>query len=293
MDRKQWLIIQKLIRGAVKQIGATPKAQYSDVLMLSMYLWSVSQDRPLSWACQRCHYGNCFRPRRLPSVSQFCRRVKSERFQAFLQAIHHAVTDDVRLAGLNFLDGKPLAVGNYSRDRDAKNGFGAGCMQHGYKLHALVTGERKIASWSVLPMNTHEMIAARVIIAEVPQIPVGAVIMADGNYDSHVLHKDVSKRGAWLWVKPRGMAEHPVTLRQMGAARRALLQAWRSDPQGSKKISRQRIAVEGTFSNLTSYAGGLGPLPAFVRRLERVRRWVGAKIILYHVRLQQRNAMGN
>ena len=142
-------------------------------------------------------------------------------------------------------------------------------------------------------MNLNEMVAARVILAQVPQVPLGAVIMADGSYDSHVLHKDVSGRGAWLWVKPRGMAKHPETLRQMGPARRALLQAWRSDPERSARISQQRIAVEGTFSNLTSYAGGLGPLPAFVRRLERVRRWVGTKIILYHVRLQQRTEMAN
>ena len=155
MDRKQWLIIQRLIRGAVKKVGATPKTQFSDKLILSMYIWSVSQDRPLSWACDRSHYGNCFRPRQLPSVSQFCRRVKTERFQLFLQAIHHALTDDVRLANLNFFDGKPLAVGNYSRDPEAKNGYGAGRMQRGYKLHALVTGHRKIASWSLLPMNMH------------------------------------------------------------------------------------------------------------------------------------------
>ena len=293
MDRTQWVIIQKLIHGAVKQVGATPKAQYSDVLVLSMYLWSVSQDRPLSWACKRSNYGNCFRPRRVPSVSQFCRRVKTERFQLFLQAIHDALTDDTRLANLNFFDGKPLAVGNCSRDPEARNGYAAGRMQRGYKLHALVTGDRKIASWSLLSMNTHEMTAARVILANVPKVPQGAVIMADGNYDSHVLHKDVSQRGAWLWVKPRGIAEHPVTLRQMGPARRALLQAWRNDPKRSEQISKQRIAVEGTFSNLTSYAGGLGPLPTFVRRLERVRRWVGAKIILYHVRIGQRMALRN
>lgn len=288
MDRNQWLIVQKLIRLAVKEVGPTPKAKYCDVLVLSMYIWSVSQDRPLSWACQRSNYGHCFRPRRLPSVSQFCRRVKAERFQLFLQAIHRALTADSRLTNLNFLDGKPLAVGNYSRDPDAKNGYGAGCMQRGYKLHALVTGDRKVASWSVLPLNVHEMPVARVMLDEVPQLPTGAVIMADGNYDSHVLHKDVSQRGGWLWVKPRGMAEHPVTLRQMGPARRALLQVWRDDPQGSERISRQRVAVEGTFSNLTSYGGGLGPLPSFVRRLERVRRWVGTKIILYHVRLETR-----
>ena len=293
MDRSQWLMIQQLIGKAVKEVGPTPKAQYSDVLVLSMYVWAVSQDRPLSWACARSHYGACFRPRRLPSVSQFCRRVKTIRFQRFLQVMHGLLTNDVRLAGLNFLDGKALPVGHYSRDPDAKYGYGTGTLQRGYKLHALVTDERRIASWSVLPLNTHEMLAARVMVAKVPSVPRGAVVMADGNYDSHLLHKDISRRGAWLWCKPRGSAEHPVTLRQMGPARRALLQAWRSDPERCQQISRQRVAVEGTFSNLTSYGGGLGPLPSFVRRLDRVRRWVGTKIILYHVRLLQRKPSQN
>lgn len=289
MDRQGWQSIQNLIREVVKRIGRTPKAQYSDVLILSMYFWSVAHDRPLCWACDRSNYGGHFRPRRLPSVSQFCRRVKTARFQAYLQCIHDTVTNDAQLAMLNFFDGKPLAVGNYSRDPDARNGYGAGRIERGYKLHALVTDKRQIASWSVQPMNTNEMLAARTIFAQLPHVPSGSLVMADGNYDAHVLHKDVSRRGAWLWLKPRGMAEHPVTLRQMGAARRQLLTTWRNYPEWSRRLTRKRIHVEGTFSNLTSYAGGLGPLPSFVRRLERVRRWVGAKIILYNVRLQQRD----
>ena len=67
-----------------------------------------------------------------------------------------------------------------------------------------------------------------------------------------------------------------------------MLAVWQQIPQQAQWIYRMRVHVEGTFSNLTRYGGGLGPLPAFVRRLDRVRRWVGAKIILYHLRLNQR-----
>ena len=49
---------------------------------------------------------------------------------------------------------------------------------------------------------------------------------------------------------------------------------------------KARDEVERAFGVLTSTAGGLGPLPAWVRTLGRVRRWVGAKIILYNARLQ-------
>ena len=137
-------------------------------------------------------------------------------------------------------------------------------------------------------MNVHEMVVARVLIDQAVRVPAGAVFMADGNYDAHKLHKDIARCGGWLWVKPRGRGEHPVTRRQMGPARRALLAVWKQTPKQAQRIYRTRVHVEGTFSNLTSYGGGLGPLPAFVRRLDRVRRWVGAKIILYHLRLNQR-----
>ena len=173
-------------------------------------------------------------------------------------------------------------------DPDARKGWGAGRIEKGYKLHALVTDDRKIASWSVQSLKSHEMRVARVIVSQLPIVPRGVIIMADGNYDSHVLHKDIHRRGGWLWLKPRGMAKHEVTLRQMGEARRELLKVWENAPKESERLHNVRVHVEGTFSNLTSYGGGLGPLPAFVRRLDRVRRWVGAKITLYHVRLELR-----
>ena len=47
------------------------------------------------------------------------------------------------------------------------------------------------------------------------------------------------------------------------------------------------------YRDLGCYGGALAPLPSFVRRLDRVRRWVGTKIILYHVRCLQRKPSQN
>ena len=55
-------------------------------------------------------------------------------------------------------------------------------------------------------------------------------------------------------------------------------------------VHRQRANAEGILGNLCGYGGGLAGLPPFVRRLHRVRRWVGGKIILYHARLRVRAA---
>jgi len=43
--------------------------------------------------------------------------------------------------------------------------------------------------------------------------------------------------------------------------------------------------IERVFGVLCCTAGGLGALPPWVRTLDRVRRWVGAKIVLYNARL--------
>ena len=138
-------------------------------------------------------------------------------------------------------------------------------------------------------------------------LPVGVATKDPGARRGHVMGgwADGYKLHAWmtedrripLWcVTPLNGAEqpaarpstHPVTLRQMGPQRRELLRVWRARPELVRMVHRHRIAAEATFSNLCSYGGGLGPLPAWVRRLPRVRRWVGAKIILYHARFRAR-----
>ena len=43
--------------------------------------------------------------------------------------------------------------------------------------------------------------------------------------------------------------------------------------------------IERVFGVLCCTAGGVGALPSWVRTLERMRRWVGAKIVLYNARL--------
>jgi hypothetical protein len=76
----------------------------------------------------------------------------------------------------------------------------------------------------------------------------------------------------------------------MGQARRQVVAIWKEHANLGKFVLSLRDGIERTFSALTCYGGGLGPLPAWVRTLERVRRWVGSKIILYHLRLQARLA---
>jgi hypothetical protein len=288
MDRNDWQLILRCIKRAARQLPRMRQCLFSDWLITAMFLWSVAHDRPMSWACDRVHYNGIFRPRRLPSVSWFIRRVKSERIRLILQRVHEELAGPLTATALGYFDGKPLPVGSASKDPDAAWGHVMNGFAKGYKLHAILTEDRRIPLFCVLPLNCHEVPAAQAMLEQAPLFSRRSLLLADGNYDAADLHKTVDRLDGRLLVKPRGMAEHPVTLRQMGHARRELLDTWRQYPSLCQLVYKQRIHVEGGFSNLTCYGGGLGPLPAWVRRLPRVVRWVGAKIILYHARLRRK-----
>lgn len=76
MDSHTWRRVYLAIKQSDKLIpreGRRPV--FSDTRIAAIYLWSVMHDRPMCGACERTNYSSCFRPRQLPSVSQFCRRV--------------------------------------------------------------------------------------------------------------------------------------------------------------------------------------------------------------------------
>ena len=299
MDRDLW---RKLMSSVKRAARALPKPQrrpkFPDWLIVAMYLWCVWHDRPLYWACDRGHYNTLFRPRKLPSVSQFTRRVKTHAVQRILRRVHDELAGAALATPLSYLDGKPRVVGGASTDQDARRGRAVGGFAKGYKLHALVSEDGRIPLWSLTPLNAAEHVVAQHICLHLPNPPETAtrLILADSSYDAAPLHKVIAAAAtssdARLLTPLRGQepvkhgGHHPVTLRQMGAARREVVAVWRDHPALAAYVLKSRVRVENVFSALTCAAGGLGPLPAWTRNLGRVTRWVGAKIILYHARLR-------
>jgi hypothetical protein len=275
--------------------GRRPK--FGDRLVVLMFLWAAWHGRSLSWACDRRHYGRLFRPRKLPSVSRFGRRVRTARVAALLQRVHDALGEAGLPLFTGYVDGKPLTVGAVSKDPDARVGKVTGGYARGYKLHAVVNKRRRVVVWSVTPLNVGEQTVALALAAHLPRaVASDEVILGDGNYDSAPLHKALNPTGRALLTPPKGQGQvrpgghHEVTLRQMGPGRREMLDAWAACPALAEQLLRDRNNVEGTFSVLAT-ALDLH-LPAFVRRLGRVTRWVGAKIILYHARLLAQEMAG-
>lgn len=284
MDRELWNTVLWTLKRVARKLPRIPRLVYPDWLIVAMYLWAVAHDRCQSSACDQSHYGALFRPRKLPSVSQFNRRISGERCRQLLQLVHQQLAGSLTATALSYLDGKPLVVGGASKDPDARRGHVMGGSAKGYKLHAWVSEDRRIPLWSLTPLNVHESHVAVELLQHGPPLSQRSLILADGNYDDHHLHRAVAAAGGRLIARPRGLAAHPATLRQMGQARREHVRCWRDRAPLMRMLLAQRCHAELAFAHLCGGIGGLRPLPPWVRKLPRVCRWVGAKIILYHAR---------
>ena len=281
MSSHVWRMVYHSLRRVNRKIPRQGRAcQYPDTLIMAMYLWAVFHDRPLCWAADRSNYSSVFRPRRLPSRSQFGRRIRSARCQALLNALNRelARVDDV--PNIFLMDSRPLRVGPYSGDPDVRKGYTKDGFVKGYKMHALAAKQGQIVAWRLTPLNRNDKPVAWELIEEArPQ----GVVLADGAYDSGALYDHVSKHRAQL------LTPLPANVggghRPQSAARMAAARMW---IDGAEDLYRERLGIERIFSQQSSFGGGLAPLPAWVRRRPRVWRWIAAKLILYHARLALR-----
>jgi hypothetical protein len=101
-------------------------------------------------------------------------------------------------------------------------------------------------------------------------------VLGDKSYDNNFLHKAMTACGLQLVAERKrpgtglGHCEQSAgRLRSM-----ALLQQ-----EFGQALLACRNSIERNFGWLTNHAGGLAPLPAWVRRIWRVTLWVQAKMI--------------
>lgn len=288
MDKNVWRVVRDAIRSAdrsIPRIGRTP--QYSDRLIVKMYFWVVEHDRPLFWACDRSNYNSLMRPTTLPSVSQFCKRLKTERVEAMIQRVFVRLAARDQPAEMAFIDGKALPISESSKDPDARTGRGNGRFSLGYKLHALADSSCRIRAFRVRPMNEGEPPIAREFL--VGHIPRGTLVMADANYDGKALYSAVGARDATLLTPQKRNNRTAGSRRKTSPERCVVIRMWEEYPEEMWALYGKRTQIERVFSALSCCSGGLGPLPAWVRRLERVTRWVTAKIALYNARVSLRS----
>jgi len=276
-----------------RELGRIPKLQFSDTLIVKMYLWSLWFDRCLSWACNRLHYGRLFRPRKVPSISQFTRRVRSDRVQLLLERVFLALAGCASPFGISYLDGKPLTVSPVSKDPQAARGHVSGGFAKGYKLHAWIDGDRRILRFAVMPLNQGEPPVARAILADIAPMDNQALVLADSIYDGHELFALLASKNLGFLPALRGIPKHPKAVQDSIPLRMEAVNAWQNATGLAKYVYKDRMQAESVFGELVSTGGLLGPLPAWARGLERVRRWVGGKLILYNARWRVKRDVQN
>jgi hypothetical protein len=278
MERELWPPLYRLLREVGKDFHQK-NVTYQPWVLAAVLLWAALHDRTLGWACQRRHWSTTtLKPARIPSASTLSRRLYSVGTGLFLRALEQRLRGVGEPRLVAFLDGKPLPVSRVSKDKDAKVGRGAGGMAKGYKWHTIWAGRPMPEAWDVTPLNVHETQVASQMLG---QLRHTGYLVADGNYDSGPLADQAMQCGYQL-VTPLP-ANAGQGHRRQSAARLRNLDLLAGE--FGKDLYRQREGIERAFGNATSFAGGLGPLPAWIRRLHRVRTWVWAKLLINGVRL--------
>lgn len=251
--------------------------RYSVACIVGVYLWAVIHDRPTSWACQEINWPADLRFGCLPSQSTMSRRLRTKAVQELLKLMENALKiatspppdpEPVRV-----IDAKPLPIGSYSKDPDARWGRGAGGLAKGYKLYAVWGPAAVPEAWNIGSMNVSEKEMAPELIRHTPSI---GWLLGDSQYDSNELFDLAFDQGLQLLAprRKKGRFGH----RYLSPHRRFSVQLLEGDAWPA--FHSDRTNIERKFGNCTSFGGGLAPLPSWVRRLPRVTLWVQAKLLI-------------
>lgn len=284
MERELWPLLYRSVLLAAEGFRQKYVQIPAWTIVLAM-LWAALHDRPVSWACEPDNWSTTtLRPPRLPSQPTMSRRVDRVSTGLFWNRLEQQLRGCGNPALLAFVDGKPLPVGGYSKDPDARWGRAAGGFAKGYKLHAVWSTGVLPEAWGLTPLNTSEKEVAHHLIG---QLHYGGYLLADGNYDASYLYDEAFAHGYQL-VAPYRKAKNPGSGGHYQSPHRLRSIELLHEAFG-KTLYKARTRIERSFGNATSFGGGLAPLPAWVRGVDRVRTWVWAKLLINAARILRHN----
>jgi len=112
--------------------GRRPGQQFSDAVIVMVFLYATYSDRAVSRACRAAHWPERLRHATvgcgaLPSQSTMSTRLRTVGVLQLLDRVRAALAE--RLGGgevVKAIDSKPLRVGRYTKDRDARRGAAPG-----------------------------------------------------------------------------------------------------------------------------------------------------------------------
>jgi hypothetical protein len=251
-----------------------PRRQFCDRWIIMVYFWAVIHDRPVSWACDASNWPTALADRPLPSGSTMSRRLRTVGVLQLLERVLQALSDRMPTPLVKTIDSKPLYVGAYSKDRDAKRGrVAARLFARGYRLHAVCHG-RSVRFWTIAPMNLHDATIAPPLLAQLEG--GGGYAVADNAYDTNDCHAHVAATHHQLVAPPRQANRHvrdarynrPQRLRTLDLLASPLERCGQRNEFGIA-LYNYREPIESCLGELTML--GLNYLPTWVRGPRRVR----------------------
>ena len=291
MERELWLELSQAVREVdAHWVESSPRYVHRTAAVVRVHLWSALHDRPTSWACDARNWPVGPRPRVLPGQSTVSRRKRRPAFEAFMDAVGERLAGLPSAALVKRLDGKAMIVAAHSKDPDAAWGRGAGQNANGYKLHALWAERAMPEQWAVTALDVCEKRMARRFAQRLADGGgyAGGYVLADAYFDASDLHDRYAAAGHQLVTRRR----KPGTgLGHCYQSPRRLRSIEITEPPATAntfgpKLLAGRVQIERDFGNLTSFGGGLAALPAWSRRIWRVRAWVHAKLLVNAARIR-------
>jgi hypothetical protein len=279
MERELWPRLYHLIMEVGQTLRLTDVTYQPHIIVL-VFLWAALHDRPVGWACDVRNWATTtLRPATLPSPSTLSRRLRRVDTAMLMRALVQQVRqgEDPRLVAL--IDAKPLPVGGASQDPEARCGRGAGMLAKGYKLYTIWSERPVPETYRVYSMNISESKVAEEMI---PQLNGGGYLLGDGEYDANPVFDAAGDAGYQL-MAPRKAPEAGLGHRCQSPYRLRCIELMGS--AFGRGVYRLRRGIERAYGNLTSFGGGLSPLPAWVRHQDRVWLWVTAKLAINAIRI--------
>ena len=134
-------------------------------------------------------------------------------------------------------------------------------------------------TYRVYAMNINEDNVAEEMI---PDLTGGGYLLGDGEYDANGVF-DAAGAAGYQVLAPREDPEAGLGHKYQSPYRRRCIELMWS--AFGRCVCGLRRGIEQTFGVLTSFGGGLSPLPSWVRHLERVWLWVSAKLVINGARI--------
>jgi hypothetical protein len=289
MERELLSCVMRAVREA--SVGHRQRQRlFNDQAIVITFLFAVLSDRPVLWATRLSSWPGYLRLKSRPSASTMSRRLRSPSVLELLERVRERLPARLAQDTALIIDAKPLPVGGYSGDREAKSGRACGGFARGYKLYLVIDERSGIHAWDVHSMNVAEQVVAKELIPRAARSAgPGRWLLGDRLYDSNDLH-DLAESCGLKLLTERMRTKDTIGPRQSPGRARAIAMLERPGTKEGRALLARRDSIERFLGTFSCTGGGLGPLPGFVRGLHRVKLWVGAKLLIHSLRTARKHA---